>query len=145
MESGRWRFRSARPSVPMSLPCAAQARSTWLHRSVPTELVRDQHVLFDNVGNRAWSETSRVLAAGGVNVSVTGPKHAVMGPMRRFAFRKLLSRSGDKQFTWFTAQVKQAKDPQVKGYPATHERQNKPQGPEEPQRPLGEVRQEEHR
>ena len=71
-----------------------------------TELVRDQHVLFDNVGNRAWSETSRVLAAGGVNVSVTGPKHAVMGPMRRFAFRKLLSRSGDKQFTWFTAQVK---------------------------------------
>ena len=71
-----------------------------------TELVRDQHVLFDNVGNRAWSETSRVLAGGGVNVSVTGPKHAVMGPMRRFVYRKLMSRFGDKRFTSFTAQVK---------------------------------------
>ena len=31
-----------------------------------TELVRDQHVLFDNAGNRGWRRTSRVLAPGGV-------------------------------------------------------------------------------
>lgn len=71
-----------------------------------TDLVRDQHVLFDNVGNRAWSDFSRVLVEDGIVVTITGPKHALFGPLRNLAFRKLLSRFGDRGFTWFTAQVK---------------------------------------
>jgi NADPH:quinone reductase-like Zn-dependent oxidoreductase len=71
-----------------------------------TELVRDQHVLFDNAGYRPWSETSKVLVEGGVNVSITGPKHALFGPLRNLAFRKLMARLGSKSLTWFTAQVK---------------------------------------
>jgi NADPH:quinone reductase-like Zn-dependent oxidoreductase len=64
-----------------------------------TELVRDQHVLFDNVGDRGWRTTSRVLAPGGVNVTVTGPKHGWFGPMRELVVRKVASLRSGKRFT----------------------------------------------
>lgn len=67
---------------------------------------RDYDVLFDNVGNRPWWETSRVLAPGGINVTITGPKHAILGPFRNLLVRKLASRFTPKRFSWFTAQVK---------------------------------------
>jgi NADPH:quinone reductase-like Zn-dependent oxidoreductase len=73
-----------------------------------TELVRDQHLLFDNAGNRGWGETSRVLAPGGINVTITGPKHGWFGPMREILARKVASLRGDKRFTNFTASVKTA-------------------------------------
>jgi NADPH:quinone reductase-like Zn-dependent oxidoreductase len=63
-------------------------------------------LLFDNAGNRPWSETHRVLADGGINVTVTGPKHAVLGPFRNLLFRKAASMFGSKRFSWFTAAVK---------------------------------------
>lgn len=68
-----------------------------------TETERGYDLLFDNAGNRPWSETSRVLAEEGINVSITGPKHALMGPYRNFLVRKLLSSFGSKRFTWFTS------------------------------------------
>jgi NADPH:quinone reductase-like Zn-dependent oxidoreductase len=71
-----------------------------------TEVVRDQHLLFDNAGNRGWGETSRVLAPGGINVTITGPKHGWFGPMREILARKVASLRGDKRFTNFTASVK---------------------------------------
>lgn len=67
---------------------------------------RDYHLLFDNVGDRPWSETSRVLAPNGRNVSITGPKHAVMGPFRALLARKVASMFSSKHFVWFTAQIK---------------------------------------
>jgi NADPH:quinone reductase-like Zn-dependent oxidoreductase len=73
-----------------------------------TETERDYDVLFDNAGNQPWSDTSRVLRGGGISVAITGPKHAVMGPFRNLAFRKLLSRLGNKRFAWFTAAVRRA-------------------------------------
>lgn len=66
---------------------------------------RGYDLLFDNVGNRPWSETSRVLTPAGRNVTITGPKHAVIGPFRALAFRKLMSRFTSRSFTWFTAGV----------------------------------------
>jgi NADPH:quinone reductase-like Zn-dependent oxidoreductase len=69
-----------------------------------TELERGYDLLFDNAGTRPWSETSRVLSPTGRNVTITGPKHAIMGPFRALAFRKLLSMFGSRSFTWFTAQ-----------------------------------------
>jgi NADPH:quinone reductase-like Zn-dependent oxidoreductase len=71
-----------------------------------TDTERGYHLLFDNAGHRSWSETSRVLAEGGINVSITGPKHALMGPFRNFLVRKLLSSFGGRRFTWFTAAAK---------------------------------------
>jgi NADPH:quinone reductase-like Zn-dependent oxidoreductase len=71
-----------------------------------TDLVRDQHVLFDNAGNRGWRRTSRVLAPGGVNVTITGPKHGWFGPMREILVRKVASLRSGKRFTNFTAAVK---------------------------------------
>lgn len=70
------------------------------------ESERDYDLLFDNVGNRPWSQTRRVLAAEGRNVTVTGPKHAVLGPFRRLVFRKLFSSFDSRSMTWFTAQGK---------------------------------------
>lgn len=67
---------------------------------------RGYDLLFDNVGNRSWANTRRVLADEGINVTVTGPKHGLMGPIRNLAFRKVLSSIGSKRFTWFTAAVK---------------------------------------
>lgn len=64
---------------------------------------RDYDLLFDNVGDRPWSQTRRVLADGGANVTVTGPKHALMGPFRELLFRKLLSSLGNRSMSWFTA------------------------------------------
>jgi NADPH:quinone reductase-like Zn-dependent oxidoreductase len=69
---------------------------------------RGYDILFDNAGNRPWSETSRVLAPGGINVTITGPKHRWLGPVRNLLMRKLMSTLGGKRMTWFTAQVKQA-------------------------------------
>lgn len=68
-----------------------------------TESERGYDLLFDNAGNRPWSETSRVLSPAGRNVTITGPKHALMGPFRALAFRKLVSMFGSRSFTWFTA------------------------------------------
>ena len=65
-------------------------------------------ILFDNAGNRPWSQTSRVLKPGGINVTITGPKHAWLGPFRNLLWRKLASRFGNKRMTWFTAHVARA-------------------------------------
>ena len=70
-----------------------------------TELVHHQHVLFDNAGNRGWRQTSRVLAAGGVNVTITGPKHGWFGPMRELLVRKVQSLRSGKRFTNLTAAI----------------------------------------
>ena len=67
---------------------------------------RGYDLLFDNAGNRSWSKTRRVLADGGINVTITGPKHGLMGPFRNLAFRKAASMLGGKRFTWFTAAVR---------------------------------------
>lgn len=71
-----------------------------------TATERGYDILFDNAGDRPWSETKRVLAPGGINVTITGPKHAILGPFRRLAVRKLQARFGDRRMTWFTAQVR---------------------------------------
>jgi NADPH:quinone reductase-like Zn-dependent oxidoreductase len=63
-------------------------------------------ILFDNVGDRPWSQTSRVLASDGINVTTTGPKHAVLGPMRNLLVRRVASMFGNKRMAWFTAQVR---------------------------------------
>lgn len=68
---------------------------------------RGYDILLDNVGDRPWSETSRVLAPEGINVTITGPKHAVLGPMRNLLAGKIASRSDSRSLVWFTAQVKQ--------------------------------------
>ena len=73
-----------------------------------TATERGYDILFDNVGNRGWRDTSKVLADTGINVSITGPKHALMGPMRNFVVRKVMSIPGSKRMTWFTAHVDQA-------------------------------------
>lgn len=67
---------------------------------------RDYDILFDNAGNRPWSETSRVLTPDGINVTTTGPKHRWLGPFRHLLARKLASMFGSKRMTWFTAQMK---------------------------------------
>lgn len=70
-----------------------------------TLLVQDCDVLFDNAGDRPWRETSRVLAPGGINVTVTGPKHRWFGPLRNLLARKAAAAFGDKRLAWFTANV----------------------------------------
>jgi len=70
-----------------------------------TERLRGFDLLFDNAGNRPWSETSRVLEPGGTQVSITGPKHRFVGPLRMLLWRKTTSQFGDKRFTWFTARI----------------------------------------
>lgn len=69
---------------------------------------RDYDLIFDNVGDRPWSQTSRVLGPNGKNVAITGPKHAVMGPFRHLLARKVAAAFGSKQLAWFTAQIKVA-------------------------------------
>ncbi len=71
-----------------------------------TQSERGYDLLFDNAGNRPWRQTSRVLADGGMVVTVTGPKHMMFGPLRHMLVRKLASRFDSKAFTWFTAAVK---------------------------------------
>lgn len=73
-----------------------------------TERLRGFDLLFDNAGNRPWSETARVLEPGGTQVSITGPKHRFVGPLRMLLWRKTASRFGDKRFTWLTARIKRA-------------------------------------
>ncbi len=67
------------------------------------ETERDHDVLFDNVGDRPWSQTRRVLTPGGINVTITGPKHRWLGPVRRLAYRKMVSTFSNRTMTWFTA------------------------------------------
>lgn len=69
---------------------------------------RDYDLLFDNVGDRPWSQTSSVLSDDGVNVTITGPKNAVLGPVRALQFRKLLARFSSKRMVSFTAGVRQS-------------------------------------
>ncbi len=71
-----------------------------------TETERGYDVLFDNVGDRAWSETKRVLADGGVNVAVTGPKHRVLGPVRELIYRKASAAFDSRRFAWFVSRMK---------------------------------------
>lgn len=73
-----------------------------------TTTVRNADVLFDNVGIRPWSATSKVLRPGGVNVTITGPKHGITGPMREMLVRKAQSVFGNKRMASFTAHVDQA-------------------------------------
>jgi NADPH:quinone reductase-like Zn-dependent oxidoreductase len=70
-----------------------------------TRTERGYDLLFDNVGDRGWWSTRRVLAPSGRNVAITGPKHALMGPFRRFVFRKVMSMFDSRSFTWLTAHV----------------------------------------
>ncbi|HSJ35927.1 MAG TPA: NAD(P)-dependent alcohol dehydrogenase [Acidimicrobiia bacterium] len=67
---------------------------------------RDYDLLFDNVGDRPWSQTRRVLAGNGVNVTITGPKHRVAGPLRNLLFRKAASLFDSRRFAWFTSSVR---------------------------------------
>lgn len=62
-----------------------------------TETLRGQQVLFDNVGNRGWRTTSRVLAPGGVTAMVTGPKHPLLGPVREVVGRRVMSIGSGKR------------------------------------------------
>ena len=67
---------------------------------------RDYDLIFDNVGDRPWSQTRRVLTANGRNVTITGPKHRWFGPFRELVYRKLISSFGSQKLTWFTAATK---------------------------------------
>ncbi len=71
------------------------------------ETERAYDLLFDNVGNRPWSETRRVLTSEGINVTITGPKHRWLGPVRRLVYRKLASSFGSQSMTWLNAQMRQ--------------------------------------
>ena len=71
-----------------------------------TETERGYDVLFDNVGDRPWSETKRVLADGGVDVAVTGPKHRVLGPVRELVYRKAAAAFDSRRFAWFVSTMK---------------------------------------
>lgn len=68
-----------------------------------TRTERGYQVLFDNVGDRPWWQTRQVLAPGGIDVQVTGPKHPVAGSIRESLFRKALSLVDSRRFTWFSA------------------------------------------
>jgi NADPH:quinone reductase-like Zn-dependent oxidoreductase len=67
---------------------------------------RGYDVLFDNVGDRPWSQTRRVLTDEGMNVTITGPKYPLAGPFFRLIVRKLASSFSAQRFTWFTARAK---------------------------------------
>jgi NADPH:quinone reductase-like Zn-dependent oxidoreductase len=71
-----------------------------------TETERGYDVLFDNAGLRPWSQTSRVLGPTGINVTVTGPKHALAGPLRNNLFRQVRSAFDGRRFKWFVSSVK---------------------------------------
>lgn len=65
-------------------------------------------VLIDNAGTRGWFATRRTLVEGGRNVTITGPKHLVFGPLRNMLFRKVLSRFDSRSFTSGTARTVRA-------------------------------------
>lgn len=67
---------------------------------------RGYNVVFDNVGDRPWSQIRRVLAPDGVAVQVTGPKHRLAGPVRELIFRKAESMFDSRRFAWFTAAMR---------------------------------------
>lgn len=75
------------------------------HTEDYTQQLRDYDLLFDNVGNRPWSATKRVLRTGGRQVTITGPKHRIAGPLRLLAFRKTASLFDSRDLTWFTARA----------------------------------------
>ena len=72
------------------------------------ETERDYDLLFDNVGDRPWSQTRKVLAPSGAQVAVTGPKYRMAGPLRNLVFRKAVSTFDSRGFTWFTSSVRRA-------------------------------------
>lgn len=84
-----------------------------------TEQLSGYDMIFDNVGDRPWTQTARVLRAGGIHVTTTGPKHRIAGPVRHFLARKLRATFSDRQFTWFTAQVKRTDLESLAGFLAT--------------------------
>jgi NADPH:quinone reductase-like Zn-dependent oxidoreductase len=71
-----------------------------------TETERGHDLLFDNVGDRPWSETKRVLTETGVNVGVTGRKHRWLGPFRELVYRKAAAAFDSRRFAWFTASIR---------------------------------------
>ncbi len=71
-----------------------------------TEIARGYDLLFDNVGDRPWSQTRRVLTPRGRNVTTTGPKHRWFGPIALLVSRRLRSIPSHQRFTWFTARVR---------------------------------------
>lgn len=73
-----------------------------------TEFESRYDLLFDNVGDRPWSQTSKVLKPSGINITVTGPKHAWLGPLRNLLFRKVVSSRDSRSFSWFTSAVRLA-------------------------------------
>jgi NADPH:quinone reductase-like Zn-dependent oxidoreductase len=75
------------------------------HTEDYTKQLRGYNLLFDNAGNRPWSETRQVLTDDGTTVAVTGPKHRIAGPLRRLLFRKLASSFGSQSLAWCFAQV----------------------------------------
>jgi NADPH:quinone reductase-like Zn-dependent oxidoreductase len=84
-----------------------------------TEELEGYDLLLDNAGDRPWSETKRVLSRAGVQVTITGPKHRVMGPFRLLVFRKLMSGLDSRRFSWFTAQMKRDDIETLGGFLAT--------------------------
>ncbi len=72
-------------------------------------------LLFDNVGDRPWSQTRQVLSPTGILVTVTGPKHRWAGPIRALALRKAQSLFDTRTMTWFTAAMKRAHLEQLAG------------------------------
>lgn len=89
-----------------------QARELGAHHVVDytttnwTEVVRDQHAVFDNAGTCGWRATSATLVPGGTVVTITGPKHGWFGPVREMLFRKVASLGSGKRFVWFTAAIR---------------------------------------
>ncbi len=73
-----------------------------------TESEQGYDLLLDNAGNRPWRRTKRVLAPGGINVTITGPKHRWMGPVRNLIARRVASSFSRKRMASFTAAMKQA-------------------------------------
>ena len=73
-----------------------------------TRTERGYDVLFDNVGNRPWRETSRVLRSDGISVSVTGPSTRSSGHCGTTSLGSWRRGSAAKErMTWFTAHVSQ--------------------------------------
>ncbi|UCG40208.1 MAG: NAD(P)-dependent alcohol dehydrogenase [Acidimicrobiia bacterium] len=91
-----------------------QARSIGADRVIDytavdfTTEAGEYDVLLDNAGTRGWFATRRTLVEGGRNVTITGPKHLVFGPMRNMLFRKALSMMDSRTFVSGTARTVRA-------------------------------------
>lgn len=65
-------------------------------------------VLIDNAGTRSWWATRRTLVPNGKNVTISAPKHLVLGPLRHTLFRKAVSVFDSRSFASFTASTSRA-------------------------------------